>query len=269
MEIINSILFGLVQGVAEFFPVSSSGHLVILHQYISLPIKDDVAFDVILHLATLLAVVIYFRKDISTLFSSWIRSFFGSLDENSRLSWFIILATIPAALAGFFLEDWIETFFRSDTTVAFMLVAIGIVMIVFERICRKADNLTDLNWKKTLLIGVSQALSLIPGTSRSGITIIAGLWTGLNRESAVRFSFLLSIPLIAGAGIKKAPIIFGASLNANEVFLLAVSFFTALFSGIWAIKYFLKLSKKIKLNIFAYYRFFLALIIIFLLIIKN
>lgn len=258
MEFINSIIFGLVQGITEFVPVSSSGHLVILHNFISLPINNELTFDIVLHLATLLAVISFFRKDIALLLSSWIGSFGGKHDKYSRLSWLIIFATIPASLAGFLLDDIIESVLRSPVVVIVMLVFVGVLFILAERIGKKIDSLDNLDWKKSLFIGIAQALALIPGTSRSGITIIAGLGTGLKREEAVRFSFLLSIPVIAGATIIKLPEITDISLASNEFTILLISFIIAFIFGLLAIKYFLQLSKKFSLNIFAYYRFVLA-----------
>ncbi|MFH1662198.1 MAG: undecaprenyl-diphosphatase UppP [Candidatus Falkowbacteria bacterium] len=267
MDYINSIIFGVVQGITEFLPISSSGHLVILHEFIKLPIKDELVFDVFLHLATFLAVVWFFRKDVFLLLNSWIKSFSGKKDEYSRLAWLIILASIPAAIAGYFFEDIIESRFRSVETVTFMLVFVGILFILLEKISKKTYNLNKLNWKKSLMIGISQAIALIPGTSRSGITIIAGLGAGLKRREALRFSFLMSAPIILGAALKKLPQISWRELTGNEIGILYIAFFASFISGVLVIKYFLKFAKNNSLNVFAYYRFVLAIII--LVILKN
>ena len=266
MDYLNAIIFGIIQGITEFLPVSSSGHLVVLHEFINIPIGDELIFDVILHLATLFAVIYFFRKDIVKLIKSWVKSFSGKVDNNGRLSWFIILATIPAALAGFFAEDVIENVFRDAGVVVAMLIIVGLLFVVIEKISKKLEDLDSLNWKKSLVIGLAQAVSLIPGTSRSGITIIAGLGYGLKREAAIKFSFLLSIPIIAGASIKKIPDILGITLSSNELSILIIAFCAAFVTGILAIRFFLQFAQKFSLNSFAYYRFLLAILVYFLLV---
>lgn len=256
-----AFVYGAVQGITEFLPISSSGHLVILHKYLAFPLQNDLTFDLALHLATVIAVAIYFYKDIWALLIGWFKSLSGKADDNGRLSWLIIIATIPAALAGWLLEGFIENQLRSTLVVAFMLVVVGALFIIAEKVFKKADDLNMLNWEKSIVIGCAQALALIPGTSRSGITIIAGLWAGLKREAAVKFSFLLLIPITLGAFIKKAP---GGLANAggNEWAFVSVAFLSALIFGIIAIKYLISFSKKYSLNIFAYYRFALAILVI-------
>ena len=266
MGYINAIIFGIVQGITEFLPISSSGHLVILHRFIDLPLQNEMAFDVVLHLATLLAVIFFFYSDIKRLLISWVKSFFGKCDEYSKISWLILLATIPAGIAGWRFEYIIENNLRSPLVVAVMLIAGGALFILFEKISRKTDNLKDLNWKKSLIIGFAQAIALIPGTSRSGITIIAGLGAGLKREAAIRFSFLLSAPIILGASIKKVPQIAEANLAINEFVILIIAFIASFVSGFFVIKYFLRFAKNNSLNVFAVYRFMLAIVIIITLI---
>ncbi|MDP3043427.1 MAG: undecaprenyl-diphosphatase UppP [bacterium] len=266
MDYIYAVIFGVIQGITEFLPISSSGHLVILHKFIDLSLKNELAFDVALHLAAVLAVVWFFREDILRLLKSWLKSFAGYRDEFSKLSWLIILATVPAALAGWLFGDIIESVFRSPIVVAVMLIVVGALFIVLEKVSRKTDELKNLNWNKSLIIGFAQAIALIPGTSRSGITIIAGLFAGLKREAAVRFSMLLSIPVILGASITKIPQIFKADFGDKEFALLAVAFFAAFISGLVAIKYFLKFAKEHSLNVFAFYRIALAVLIIILLL---
>lgn len=262
MDYINATIFGVIQGITEFLPVSSSGHLVILHKFINLPIKNELAFDVVLHLATFLAIILFFKNDIYRLLASWLKSFTGRGDEFSKISWLIVFATIPAVLAGLFFEELIESTLRSPNIVATMLIAVGALFIFIEKISKKTDKLENLNFGKALIIGIAQAISLIPGTSRSGITIIAGLFTGLKREEAIRFSFLMSAPIIFGASIKKAPQIFNANLIGNDLIILFIAFSTSFITGIFVIKYFLKFAKNHSLNIFAIYRFALAAVII-------
>ncbi|MBA3047404.1 undecaprenyl-diphosphatase UppP [Patescibacteria group bacterium] len=282
MQYIYAIVFGIVQGITEFLPISSSGHLVILHKFINLPLQNEMAFDVALHLATLFAVIFFFYSDIKRLFLSWIENLpltpsllkrGNNVDilkkkdyEYSKISWLIILATIPAGLAGWFFEDIVENSLRSPLVVAVMLIVVGALFIIFEKISKKTDNLKNLNWKKSLIIGLAQAIALIPGTSRSGITIIAGLGAGLKRQAAIRFSFLLSIPVILGASATKIPQIIESGLAINELVILAIAFIASFVSGILAIKYFLRFAEKHSLNTFAFYRFALAVVIIVFLI---
>lgn len=261
---IKAIIFGIVQGITEFLPISSSGHLVVLHNFFDLPIENQLAFDVVLHLATLLAALWFFRHDILILLKSWLKSFIGLRDEYSKISWLIILATIPAAIAGWLFEDMVEFTFRSPVVVVVMLIIVGVLFIVIEKVSLKIKELNSLNWSKALLIGLAQVISLIPGTSRSGITIIAGLSAGLKRGVAVRFSFLLSIPIIFGASIKKVPEIVGTKLVAGEADILITAFIFSFIFGFLTIKYFLRYAERHSLNIFAIYRFILAVIIILL-----
>lgn len=259
---LKAIIFGVVQGVTEFLPVSSSGHLLILHKYLSLPIENEVVFDVMLHLATLLAVVYFFRKDLKIMIVSWLKSFVGKVDEYSLLSWYILFATIPAALTGYFFNDLIEQNFRSIPVVSLMLVLVGVLFILIEKISKKTKDLREVKLKNIFFVGLAQAIALIPGTSRSGITIIAGLLTKLKREEAIRLSFLMSIPIIAGASIVNLNELINSTVNKNEILILIISFISALLSAVLAIKYFLKIAARFGLNIFAYYRFGLALLLL-------
>jgi len=262
MNYINAIIFGIVQGVTEFLPVSSSGHLVILHKYISLPIGNELIFDVALHLSTILAVILFFRKDVAKLFVSWIRSLAGKHDEYSKLAWLIILGTIPAGLAGYMFDDLIEQEFRSVVIVAAMLVLVGLFFIYVEKIAKKSKELNNLGLKDALIIGFAQAGALIPGTSRSGITVLAGLWLGFKRHEALRFSFLLSIPVILGAFATKIPQVIAVNLSEVNISLLSLAFASSFISAILAIKYFLQFARKHSLNVFAYYRFILAILVL-------
>jgi undecaprenyl-diphosphatase len=250
MDIVIAATYGLVQGLTEFLPISSSGHLVILHEVLPLNIANELAFDVFLHLATALAVIIYFWRDI------WQ---FMALKQN-KLAALIGLATIPAALAGFLFEDYIETIFRSVYVVVVMLAVVGIVFIVVEKITRRQKDISGIKWYDSLFIGLAQALALIPGTSRSGITIAAGLWLGLKRTQALKFSFLMSVPIILGANAKKLLSLENAVM-ADEFSVYLFGALSAFIFGWLAIKYFLRLARRRGLEVFAYYRFALAAIL--------
>lgn len=257
---LKAILFGVVQGITEFLPISSSGHLLILHEYIDLPIQNELAFDVVLHFASLLAVILFFRKDITRLIIAFINSFRGKKTDLSRTCWMIIVGTIPAVIAGLLLEEIIDEMLRSVFVVALMLVIISIFFIIVEKYYCK-DNTGEydkLSLKNAIKIGLAQALALIPGTSRSGITIIAGIRLGLKRDEAIKFSFLLSIPIILGVSAKKIPDFINQGLDSDQLGILIVAFLASFLSAFFTIKYFLKFAKRHTLVSFAYYRILLA-----------
>lgn len=262
MFYINALIYGLVQGLGEFLPISSSGHLALLHYIMPSPFTNELAFDVTLHLGTLVAVLWYFRQDILGLIKSWLGSFNRLPAGLNDLSWLVLFATIPAAVVGKLWGDQVETAFGTPLSVAIMLLAVGILFIVAENYSKQQQELKDLKPKNALLIGLSQALALFPGTSRSGITIITGLGLGMKREAIVRFSFLLSIPIITGAAVLKVPELLKSNLNSNEWLYLGVAFLSAALSGVWAINYLLKFVRKHDLKPFAYYRIVLAVAII-------
>jgi undecaprenyl-diphosphatase len=178
------------------------------------------------------------------------------------LSWLILFATVPAAIAGKIFGDQLEAYFGTPLSVAFMLASVAILFLVAEKYAKLDVELSKLSFSKALLIGLSQIVALLPGTSRSGITIITGLSLGLKREAAVRFSFLLSIPVIAGAAVVKVPKLLEANLNGDERTFLIIAFLSAVLSGFWAIKFMLKFIKTTDLKPFAYYRFILAAVIV-------
>lgn len=266
---INAAIFGIIQSVTEFLPISSTGHLIILHKFLELPIKNKLIFDVTLHLATFLAIFWFFRNEVFKLIGSWLDSFKGGSKEKGRLFNLIIIGTIPAAIAGYFFEDTVENILRSPLIVAVTLFLFGMFFIIAEKMSSKTDELNNLNLKKTVFIGLAQAISLIPGTSRSGITIIAGLGVGLKREAAARFSFLLSLPIIFGAFIKKVPQIVGTDFEVGGLPVILVAFIFSFFSAILTIKYFLKFLRNNSLIIFAIYRFILGGVIITILFYSN
>ncbi|MFH1744807.1 MAG: undecaprenyl-diphosphate phosphatase [bacterium] len=272
MNYLYSIIFGIVQGITEFLPISSSGHLVILHNIIKIPIRDEMAFDVFLHLATLLSLLYFFRKDVWLLLKSWVLSFVGKKSEASKLSWLIFVATIPAVIFGLLFNDYIEKNLHEGSSailiVAIAMAVVGALFILAEKYSKKISAISELNQKKSILIGFSQAIALIPGVSRSGITIISGLFVNLKREEAVKFSFLLSMPIIFGASVKNFPDMFNAGMNAEELKIAAVAFVFCFFAGLAAIKYLLLFSRNNKLNVFAYYRFALAFALVIWYIVK-
>lgn len=261
-----SILAGMIQGLTEFLPISSSGHLVIFHDFFGFNLADDLFFDVALHLATLFALILFFWKDILKL----IKSFFQSLvswnlknDVSQRLSWYILIGTIPAVIIGYFLESEMELIFRNSLIVAVMLIAFGLLLYLADQFSQKIKDLKQLTFLGSIIIGVAQALALVPGVSRSGITIIAGLTQKLKREYAARYSFLLSMPVVFGAGIKKILDLHFLQFDQSQILILILGFISATLTGFFAIKYFLKFLQNHSFKFFAYYRIILGFVVLF------
>ena len=204
MEWLQTIILALIQGLTEFLPISSSAHLILPAVLLGWA-DQGLAFDVAVHVGSLVAVMIYFRVEVIDMTSSWFSSLpntFNSepLSANARLAWAVILGTIPVGLAGLFLKSFIEDNFRSAFVIAMATIAFALLLWVADRRARHDRDEYSLRMKDIIIVGCAQALALIPGTSRSGITMTAGLMLGLSRESAARFSFLLSIPVIGIAG---------------------------------------------------------------------
>ncbi|MEZ4180157.1 MAG: undecaprenyl-diphosphate phosphatase [Candidatus Doudnabacteria bacterium] len=265
---LHAIILGLVQGLGEFLPISSSGHLIITSWFLGWP-DQGLAFDVALHWGTLFAVAIYFRKDYWEIARHGFRSLHPetrdlSRQHHQRLAWYIIVATIPAAMAGFFLADVIEQVLRDPLIVATTLAVVGIVLWLADYYGKKSEQLHKLTLPKALLVGLVQALSIVPGVSRSGSTMIAGLFVGLTREDSARFSFLISAPIILGAGLAKLPDVVHQAQPLN----MFVGFLAALISGWMAIKFLLKYVSTKSFSVFAIYRLILAAVIILVYIIR-
>lgn len=261
MNIIQAIILGLVQGLTEFIPVSSSGHLIVARHLLGV-IKIGLAFDVALHMGTLGALVIYFRQDIP----QFARSLFVK-DEKTRIAWLLIAATVPAAIIGYFLEDAAESQFRSVRLVAVTMLLFGVIMLLVEKYYTRRSrhsSFENVSTRQALTMGFAQALALVPGVSRSGSTITAGLFAGLDRVSATRFSFLLGIPITAGAVVKVLSEDAALRQIQDERTIFLAGIVTALLSGLFAIRFLLGYLGKHGLSVFAYYRIgfgFIVLII--------
>lgn len=265
MDYIFSIILSLVQAITEFLPISSSGHLIIVHQLIQSELLNSLTFDVILHGGTLLAVVIYFWQDVVNILKGFFQSLFRwnlGHNFNQQLAWLVIIGTIPAAVVGYFFTDLIEQIFRSVYWVIIMLIVGGILFIIFEKISQKRRDLESLTFFDALFIGLAQVLAFIPGTSRSGITMVAGLAKHLNRVTAARFSFLLSIPVILGANIRKVTQITSDDFSGVFVFVSILGAAIAALIGYFTIKFLLRFLQHHSLTTFAIYRFILALVLL-------
>jgi len=263
MNLFEAAIFGFIQGATEFLPISSSGHLALAHYFFGTQ-DTGLAFDVALHLGTLLAILIYFRSD----FVEIAKALLGrnpDKKEATRLqgmAFFICIATIPGVLAGLFLGDMAEQSFRHPIMVALALAGAGILLLAADRMGKRHREFKGIRLIDALLIGISQACAIIPGISRSGITITSGLSLGLTRQAAVRFSFLLSAPIIFGAGIYKIPEILSNGLLGDQFSLYSTGFFTSALSGYLFIAFLMRFIRTRSFAIFAYYRFVLAGLVI-------
>ncbi|QEF94470.1 undecaprenyl-diphosphatase UppP [Methanothermobacter sp. KEPCO-1] len=271
MDVLQAIIIGIVQGLTEFLPVSSSGHLVLVPEIMG--VKSSLAFDTLLHVGTLVAVVTYFWSDIVHMIRSFISSltdipggnFRNGIDEDpyKRLAWMVIIGTIPAGLAGVLFKDFFESLFSSITAVGFFLIVTGLLLWGSERISariREKLPVEKLGVRDSLIIGGAQALAIAPGISRSGATISAGLFLGFERELAARYSFLLSIPAILGAAIIQVKDI-SAGMDLLGASMIA-GFVASAVSGYIAIKFLLKLIRERDLYVFASYCFAVGLLVL-------
>ncbi|APX94797.1 undecaprenyl-diphosphatase [Halomonas sp. 1513] len=258
MDWLQVIVLSLVQGLTEFLPISSSAHLILVPELT--PWDDQgLAFDVALHLGSLAAVIIYFRHELRRMTLSWVGSCRGQAsDEDGRLAWWVLLATVPVGIAALIFKTPIETSMRSPLLIGASLILFGLVLGYADWRKKGVRSEYQLSLKDALLIGGAQALALIPGTSRSGITITAALLLGMNREAAARFSFLMSIPVIVLAGGLE---VFGLMREPEDVAWTAMIVGTLL-SGLSAylcIHYFLVFIKRIGMQPFVIYRIIFGL----------
>ncbi len=258
----EAFILGLVQGLGEFLPISSSAHLIITPWLFKWQ-DPGLGFDVALHWGTLLAVVVYFRNDIWLLAKGFAHSLFKSkrnFQNNvyQKLSWLIILASIPAALIGKLLEDQADEALRNPLLIAFTMLGFGIILALADRFGKKLKNLDHIKPLHALLIGCSQALALIPGVSRSGSTMTTGLALGFKRADAARFSFLMAIPITFGAGLLKIKD-FHSGVTTPE---LAIGFITAAIVGFLSIRFLLRLLTKRDFTIFVWYRIAFAVLVL-------
>ncbi|MEK7672814.1 MAG: undecaprenyl-diphosphatase UppP [Patescibacteria group bacterium] len=264
MDWLDALILGGLQGVTEFLPISSSGHLVLVEEWLNLDIATLKSFDVMLHMGTLLAIFIYFWKDIKEMILALGRFFTGKLkfsEYPAKLILFLIIGTIPAVILGVF-GDFLDENFRNVKSIAILMLAVAGVFMLAEYFYDKKPKKEEKvqTWKQALIIGLAQAMALIPGVSRSGATISAGLFQGIERSGAAKFSFLLGIPAMIGAailtGLKSSE--GGAAIDALPLVIGFISSFTF---GILSVSFLMKFLKKYSLRTFAAYRVLLALVL--------
>jgi undecaprenyl-diphosphatase len=261
MNILHALFLGIVQGLTEFLPISSSGHLALLEHYFKVQ-EAGLAFDVLLHVGTLVALIAYFWQDWMDMFRAvlWPERFNR---VERRLFWYLVAATIPGAVAGFLLEKKAETVFRAPARIAILLGVMGIILYLADRLARHQRRLPGVTLTDALLIGLAQALAIMPGVSRSGSTMTMGLFLGFTRETAARFSFLLSTPIIFGAGFYHALKLLPDS-GANNFFSLphVLGFLAAVVSSYLTIKFLLRFLQRHTFVIFALYRIVVAALVL-------
>lgn len=275
MSLIQSIILGLIQGLTEFLPVSSSGHLIFIPKLFGWA-EQGIDFDLIVHLGTLMALVIYFRKKLWQIFLA----FFGlqnKMNEDSRLKikdyrklgWLIILATIPAGVAGLLFNDKIDSLYaNSAKVIGLSFIVWGVVLYFADLYSQKHSSiliLEKINWKNSLFIGFMQAIALIPGTSRSGITMTAGMFSKFSKKVAAEFSFLISVPIIALAGLSGLRHLAKTGFTHVGLMPLIVGFLVSFLSGLVAVWFLLKIIQKWSFKPFVIYRIIVGLIILFFL----
>ncbi len=257
---LQHVVLGIIQGLTEFLPISSSAHLILVPVFTGWP-DQGVGFDLAVHIGTLLAVILYFRCDVVQLIADGIRSIWYQRSVGqSRLAWAIVLGTIPAGLAGLPLIDLIDTMLRSVQVIFFTTLGFALLLGLADRRKGEGRSLPSLTWRDVFLIGCAQALSLIPGTSRSGVTITAGLFLGLNREAAARFSFLLAIPITGLAGTVKLVQMVELGVAVDWIGFL-VGGGTAFITAVTALHFFLKWLNRWGMWPYVVYRIGLALVI--------
>ncbi|GAA3744797.1 undecaprenyl-diphosphate phosphatase [Leifsonia bigeumensis] len=270
MGLIEALILGLVQGLTEFLPISSSAHLRIVGEFLGSGADPGAAFTAITQLGTETAVVVYFWHDITRIIGRWFRSLFGRIprnDPDARIGWFIILGSIPIVVLGIVFQDQIETNLRSLWIVAFTLIGFGILLGIADWVGRKELRLKQLTWPHAIVYGLAQALALIPGVSRSGGTITAGLFLGYERRAAARYSFLLAIPAVFGSGLfqlyktVKDPCLDAAAGCVPDIFTgweIAAATLVAFVVGFAVIAFFMSYISKRSFLPFVIYRILLG-----------
>ena len=265
IELIEALLLGVVQGLTEFLLVSSSGHLLLAQYFLGLDQERfGLTFDAAIHTGTVLAVVSFFWRDLTRMTLAFFRSLprpdFAEADQ--RMAYLVMVATVPAALIGYFFEAFFETAVRSPWLVIFNLVLIGVLFIIAEAVGGKNRQASKLSFREAIGVGVAQAAALVPGVSRSGATMTLGLFLGLRREEAARFSFLMSVPITAAAAGLSLAEMSSEGLDGHQALLFLGGSVSSAVVGYLAIRFLLRFLVHHSLRVFAYYRFAVAAVVL-------
>ena len=264
MDLMQIIILSVIQGITEFLPISSSAHLILLPQLMNW--KDQgLAIDVAAHLGSLFAVIFYFRKDFRSILVSGFAPVFklNYVEENFRLFWFIVLASLPVLIAGFLFRDIISYYFRNPLLISFATIFFGLLLWLSDVVGKRQRSLNSINKKDALIIGSLQILAFIPGASRSGITMTTGLMLGLDRNTAVKFSFFISVPIILAAALYEASNLIQVG-NDIDIFNFIVTVILSALSSFFTIHLFLKFLDRIGMLPFIIYRLILGMILLFI-----
>ena len=262
MTTFQAIIYGIVQGLTEFLPVSSTAHLILLPWVAGWP-DPGLSFDVALHLGTLIALLIYFRADWIALISSALGIIRGRPQApDARMAMQIVIATIPGAIAGALFEHKVEDALRAPQVIALMLIALALVLVVAEWMGRRKKSLDEISWGDAITVGVAQACAIIPGVSRSGVTITAGLFRGMKRDTAARFSFYLSTPIIAGAVAKRSLEILKAGATIEQLTPFIIGILASGIVGYLAIAFLMRYLQTRTTYVFVYYRIALGIAVL-------
>lgn len=262
MSLLEATILALVQGLTEFLPISSSAHLILVPWALGWN-DQGLAFDVVVHLGTLTAVCVYFRHDLVRLVIGWGRSVTGKDGgPDGRMAWFLGFATIPVGLAGLTFKDWVSTAGRDPQIIAWASIGFGLLLLAADRLGRRTRAEGSMGLGDAIAIGCAQALALVPGTSRSGVTMTCGLALGLTREAAARFSFLLSIPVIVLSGGLEVKELIETSPSLPSLLPLLVGFAVAAVSAYLCIKYLLIWLQRHTMTVFVAYRIALGAVIL-------
>ncbi len=269
LEFLEAIFLGVVQGLTEFLPVSSSGHLLLGQYFLGMDQdRFGLTFDAAIHTGTVAAVISFFWRDLLRMGGAFVRSLRGPNFEerDQRMAYLILVATIPAGVIGLLFQGFFESQVRSPWLVAFNLVLVGVLFIAGEVVGRQTRTSDKLGFKEAVGIGLAQTVALFPGVSRSGATITLGLFLGLRRDEAARFSFLMSVPITTAAALLSLAEAFGSGIDAGDALLFAVGSVTSGVVGYLAIRFLLDYLAGHSLRVFAYYRFALAAVVVVLLL---
>jgi undecaprenyl-diphosphatase len=267
-SLVHAAILGLVQGLTEFLPISSSAHLILIPNLLRWndPFIASAAFDVMLHVGTLVALLAYFWQDLVRLLGAWLGSIrdrrIGD-DPERRLAWLLVISVVPAAILGAAFESFFDRTFREHVVWIAVFILVGAALLwIGERVGTRRRGLEAMGPRDAATIGAAQALALFPGISRSGITIATGLYLGLEREAAARFSFLMAVPVIAGAALLKARTLVGADLGGAEIGQLVVGVVAAAVAGFLAISVLLRFLRTNPTTVFVVYRILLAAVVV-------
>lgn len=267
----QALVLAAVQGITEFLPISSSGHLILVPFFLKWP-DQGLTFDIATHVGTLLAILVYFRRDVRDL----IVGFFTGQQLSSegdfpprQLAWMIVLATIPAGIVGLLLKDWIETQARSPQLIAGTTIFYGLLLGLADRVGKRERPIGDLHWGAALMIGLAQALALVPGTSRSGATMTMALLLGFTRPAAARFSFLMTIPIYVLVAAKQGKELLESGMTGSELVPMGIGLVASALVGYAVIAWLLKWLRNQSLTVFVVYRLLLGVVILMTIVLRG